>query len=92
MYDTGVSKRMHAAFETLPGVNAPGDIGATSRYFATDVTAPPYTVERGLVTLNREGDPSGLGCSLDRAALSSVLVDRTVIDRSSGAARTSFAS
>ncbi len=81
MYDTGVSKRMHAAFETLPGVNAPGDIGATSRYFANDVTAPPYTVERGYVTLNREGHASGLGCSLDRSALAGVLVDRTVVER-----------
>lgn len=92
MYDTGVSKRMHAAFETLPGVNAPGDIGATSRYFATDVTAPPYTVERGLVTLNREDNPSGLGCSLDRAALSSVLLDRITIDRSSAVPQPRFAS
>lgn len=92
MYDTGVSKRMHAAFETLPGVNAPGDIGATSRYFAVDVTDPPYTVERGLVTLNREGDSSGLGCSLDRAALSGVLVDRIVVDRSGAAPYSRFAS
>lgn len=81
MYDTGISKRVHAAFETLPGVNAPGDIGATSRYFASDVTVPPYTVERGFVTLNREGHASGLGCSLDRSTLAGVLVDRIVIDR-----------
>ena len=92
MYDTGISKRVHAAFETLPGVNAPGDIGATSRYFTTDVTAPPYTVERGLVTLNRENNPSGLGCSLDGAALSSVLIDRVVIDRSNVSPPPRFAS
>lgn len=81
MYDTGISKRLHAAFETLPGITAPGDIGATARYFATDVTDPPYTVERGQVTLNRAGHPHGLGCGLNRAALASVLVDRTVIER-----------
>ena len=53
MYDTGVSRRLHAAFETLPGIDAPGDVGATARYFAVDVTDPPYTAERGRVTLNR---------------------------------------
>ena len=79
MYDTGVSKRMHAAFETLEGVVAPGDIGATARYFATDVTDPPHTVERGLVTLNRAGNEHGLGCDLNRSALAKATVDRIVI-------------
>ena len=76
MYDTGVSRRMHAAFETLSGVSDAGDIGATSRYFDTDVTNPPYTVERGQVTLTRRGHEFGLGCELDRAALSHVLIDQ----------------
>lgn len=76
MYDTGVSRRMHAAFETLSGVSNAGDIGATSRYFDTDVTNPPYTVERGQVTLTRRGHEFGLGCELDRAALSHVLIDQ----------------
>ena len=76
MYDTGVSRRMHAAFETLSGVSDAGDIGATSRYFDTDVTNPPYTVERGPVTLTRRGHEFGLGCELDRAALSHVLIDQ----------------
>ena len=76
MYDTGVSRRIHAAFETLSGVSDAGDIGATSRYFDTDVTNPPYTVERGQVTLTRRGHEFGLGCELDRAALSHVLIDQ----------------
>ena len=81
MYDTGVSKRLHAAFETLPGIDAPGDIGATARYFATDITNPPHTAERGMVTLNRAGHTHGLGCDLNRTALASVLVDRIIIER-----------
>ena len=76
MYDTGVSRRMHAAFETLSDVSDAGDIGATSRYFDADVTNPPYTVERGQVTLTRRGHEFGLGCELDRAALSHVLIDQ----------------
>lgn len=79
MYDTGVSKRLHAAFETLHAVRAPGDIGDTARYFSCDVTDPPHTAERGMVTLNREGHASGLGCDLNRSALENVLVERVVI-------------
>ena len=76
MYDTGISRRMHAAFQMLPGVVDAGDIGATSRYFDVDVTDPPYTVERGMVTLERRGHEHGLGCTLDRSALSRVLIDQ----------------
>ena len=76
MYDTGISRRMHAAFQMVPGVVDAGDIGATSRYFDVDVTDPPYTVERGMVTLERRGHGHGLGCTLDRSALSRVLIDQ----------------
>lgn len=76
MYDTGISRRMHAAFQMLPGVVDAGDIGATSRYFDVDVTDPPYTVERGMVTLERRGHEHGLGCTLDRSALSRALIDQ----------------
>ena len=76
MYDTGISRRMHAAFQMVPGVVDAGDIGATSRYFDVDVTDPPYTVERGMVTLERRGHEHGLGCALDRSALSRVLIDQ----------------
>ena len=81
MYDTGVSKRLHAALGTLPHVKAPGDIGSTARYFAQDITDPPYTADRGFVTLNRAGHEHGLGCDLNRAVLARVLVDRIVIER-----------
>ena len=80
MYDTGISKRMHAAFQTLDEVVMPGDIGSTSRYFDVDVTMPPYTAERGKVTLNRAGYEFGLGCSLCPEAISSVQTDRIVIE------------
>ncbi len=80
MYDTGVSKRLHAAFQVLPDIDAPGDIGATSRYFTVDVTDPPYTVARGTAALNREGNEHGLGCALCRPALANVQFNQIVIE------------
>ncbi len=80
MYDTGISKRMHAAFGALSEVVMPGDVGATSRYFNVDVTEPPYTAERGLVTLNRVGHEAGLGCDLCREALATVETERIAIE------------
>ena len=74
MYDTGICRRVSAALGTLPDVRDAGDIGAVSRYFDTDVTNPPYTVELGKVTLNRHGYECGLGCELDHAALAKVLI------------------
>ena len=78
MYDTGISRRAHAAFQTLPGIIMPGDIGGTGRYFPTDVTTPAYGVDRGHITLNTGGFDAGIGCALDRDALAKVLVKRVV--------------
>lgn len=79
MYDTGISKRMHAAFETLPGIDAPGDVGSTSRYFPVDICDPPYQVEGGMLKLNPKGHRHGIGCGLDYGALKSVLVRSVTI-------------
>ena len=76
MYDTGISRRVHAAFQTLPGIIMPGDIGGTGRYFPTDVTTPAYGVDRGHITLNGAGRRVGIGCDLNRDALAKVLVKR----------------
>ena len=79
MYDTGVSKRLHAALSALPEVVMPGDVGSSSRYFDVDVTNPPYTAERGTVTLNRAGHETGLGCDLCPEALAEVEVGRPIV-------------
>jgi O-succinylbenzoate synthase len=67
MYDTGVSRYVHAAFQTLPGVVMPGDLGATSRYFNESITVPPYTAPHGVITLNTPGHEYGIGCEVDRS-------------------------
>jgi len=72
MYDTGISKRLHAAFGLLPGIELPGDISDTSRYFATDITTPPFTLANGNLLLNPPEAPYGLGCAIDHDMLAQV--------------------
>lgn len=81
MYETSVSKRLHAAFETLPGIVIPGDISETERYFARDITTPPFKVEDGRIPLNGGGYSSGLGCELDLEALDAVLIEKLTYHR-----------
>ncbi len=79
MYDTGISRRLHAAFETLPGVDAPGDLSAPSEYFPVDISDPSYEVCQGMVQPNSAQHPFGIGCVLNQEALNSVLVKKTVV-------------
>ena len=79
MYDTSISRRVHAAFQTIPGIIVPGDIGAPSRYFDANIVDPDYQVIQGHVALNPHGEP-GIGCALNGNALESVLVRRMAID------------
>ena len=75
MFDTGISKRLHAAFGLLPGVKLPGDISDTARYFATDITTPPLELANGNLLLNPPEAPYGLGCELNRDVLAQVSID-----------------
>lgn len=79
MYDTGIARRVAAAFETLPDMVFPGDIGSVSNFFGVDVTYPPYTATSGVVQLNPTGFEYGLGCTLDEDALSSVEVEQLIL-------------
>lgn len=72
MHETGIGRRVSAAFETLPGIVFPGDIGSISRYFKADITYPPYEAHDGMVTLNGEGFPFGLGCTLNEEVFAQV--------------------
>lgn len=80
MYESGVGRRVSAAFETLSVVDAPGDIGATSRYFTTTATLPFYETEDGYVKLNPEGYSYGIGCEIDKSALQKLLISQVVLD------------
>lgn len=75
MFDTGISKRLHAAFSMLPGVSLPGDINDTAGYFPHDVTTPPLVLEDGALQINPKQAPYGVGCSIDHGQLQQVLIE-----------------
>jgi O-succinylbenzoate synthase len=44
MLETGVGRAAQLALASLPGFTLPGDISATARYYAQDIT-PPFFPE-----------------------------------------------
>jgi len=64
MLESGIGRAHNIALASLPGFTLPGDISASSRYFARDVIVPPVTVSaNGIVDVPQ--DP-GLGFDVDR--------------------------
>ena len=80
MYDTGISKRLHAAFATLPGMLVPGDISSSSRYFGTEITTPPLTLERGMLEIHPPDQAVGLGCALNQEVIDEIAVEHRVYE------------
>lgn len=66
MMETGIGRAANLAFASLPGVTLPCDISATDRYFARDLTEPPFTL-RPDSTIAAPGGPGlGVQVQLDR--------------------------
>ena len=78
MLETGIGRAANAALAALPGFTLPGDISASTRFYARDIVTDPITITDGHVTV-----PStpGLGFDLDRDFLDSVTTSRLDIDR-----------
>jgi len=53
MLETGIGRAANLALAGLPGCTLPGDISASNRYYATDVT-PPFVLEDGALTVPSE--------------------------------------
>ena len=79
MFDTGVSKRMHAAFATLPGMDIQPDVSDFSSYFAHDAAIPPLELSNGELRVNEPSHPAGLGCILDKEYLRSIAIDEVTV-------------
>jgi O-succinylbenzoate synthase len=78
MLETGIGRAANAALAALPGFTLPGDISASTRFYARDIVVDPITIVEGHVTVPTT---PGLGFELDRAFLDSVTTRRLGIDR-----------
>jgi len=67
MLETGVGRASNLALATLPGFSLPGDISASDRYFARDITRERFVLNSDS-TIDVPSGP-GLGVTLDEAAL-----------------------
>ncbi len=67
MLETGIGRAANLALASLPNFRLPGDISATDRYYARDITVQRFTLnEDGTVTVPTG---PGLGVEVDREAL-----------------------
>jgi O-succinylbenzoate synthase len=75
MLETGVGRAANLALASLPGFTFPGDISATDRYYAEDITRERFVLNAdSTITLP---DNPGLGISVDHQALEKATI-RTV--------------
>ena len=67
MLETGVGRAANVAFAALPAVTLPSDISATARYFAEDITEPPFAL--GADSRLAVPDGYGIGVGMQRERL-----------------------
>ena len=67
MLETGVGRAANVSFAALPAVNLPSDISATDRYFAVDISEPPFVL--GAQSTLSVPDGYGIGVEVERGRL-----------------------
>ena len=72
MLETGIGRAANLALAALPGFTLPGDLSASRRYYARDLTAP-FELHDGHLAVPTG---PGLGVEVDEDALAAVTVDR----------------
>jgi o-succinylbenzoate synthase len=66
MLETGIGRAQNVAFASLPGVTLPCDISATDRYFAEDLTEPPFVLQPDSTLRVPDGYGMGIDVQYDR--------------------------
>jgi o-succinylbenzoate synthase len=77
MVETGIGRAANAALAALPGFTLPGDISASTRFYAQDIVTDPITVVDGHVTVPTT---PGMGFDIDRDFLESVTTSTLVVE------------
>ncbi len=78
MLETGIGRAANAALAALPGFSLPGDVSASSRFYARDIVTEPAVLEDGHV---RVPTGAGLGVEIDPVALEDFTVAREIVRR-----------
>lgn len=78
MLETGIGRAANAALAALPGFSLPGDVSASSRFYARDIVTEPAVLEDGHV---RVPAGAGLGVEIDPVALEDFTVAREIVRR-----------
>ena len=78
MLETGVGRAANLALASLPGFSLPGDISATDRYYAEDITEQRFSLNEDS-TIDIPNGP-GLGISIDYKALERVTLAKLIIN------------
>jgi O-succinylbenzoate synthase len=79
MLETGVGRAANLALASLPGFTLPGDISASERYYAEDITEQRFSLNPDS-TIDVPGAP-GLGVTVDRKALERATLAHLTLDR-----------
>jgi len=77
MLETGVGRAANLALASLPGFSLPGDISASNRYYANDITEQRFVLNPDS-TIDVPDGP-GLGITIDQAALDRATLDRRLL-------------
>ncbi len=83
MLESGVGRAHNIAMATLAGFTLPGDVSASSRYWADDIIDPPVTVTAQGTIIAPERP--GLGFDVNMARVDSLTVRKETIVRKSSA-------
>ena len=78
MLETGIGRAANAALAALPGFTLPGDVSASSRFYARDIVTEPAVLEAGHI---RVPTGAGLGVTIDPVALDDFTVAREELRR-----------
>ena len=77
MLETGIGRAANAALAALPGFTLPGDISASTRFYAQDIVTEPIAIVDGHVTVPTT---PGMGFDIDRNFLESVTTSTLVVE------------
>ncbi len=77
MLETNVGRASNLALASLPGFSLPGDISASDRYYARDITRETFTLNADSTITVPDGP--GLGVTVDEAAVKAYTLARVTL-------------